>query len=66
MAVGLAKPGEPERLVYVSVYGSGPARFFASCESPDGTEGVPYQQGPEVEGLTFDALSNLVREHLSI
>ena len=66
-AIGIARPGEPCRLVYVS-----------TCELPEGRYDVSLEEtvGPEPDaactpaghfrGLTFDALAALVARHLRL
>lgn len=62
-AVGVARPGAPGQLAYVSCWGQPPARYHVELEVADPDEG--YATTRLEEALTLVAAVDLVVEHLS-
>lgn len=61
-AVGVARPGDPAQLAYVSCWGQPPGRLHVELEVGDPDEG--YAVTRLEEALTLGAAVDLVSEHL--
>lgn len=62
-AVGIARRGQPEVLVYVSTYGLPPGRFSCECE-PAGCRGAVAGALGTAEGIDFKTLVSVIEGHL--
>jgi hypothetical protein len=67
MAVGVAVPKRPDRLVYFCTYQREPGRYYVDLESaaPVGSQ-LPYEQGETFEDVDFDSLATIISRHLDI
>ena len=66
-AIGIAKEGQPKRLVYVSTAGSPAGRYYADIEfPPERKGGRPFRQGPRFEAIDIADLVSLVRRHVAV
>jgi hypothetical protein len=66
-AVGFVRPGTMQPLVYVSTFGAASGRYFACLERASLPEDeVPYTPVGECEGLDFEALAQVIAQHLAL
>jgi hypothetical protein len=64
MAIGIARPNEPRRLIYVSTFGKPNERFYFECEEPEGSDETEFRTGKSSEEATFDELLSAAVQHL--
>jgi hypothetical protein len=71
MAIGLARPGDPEVLVYVAVLIDDegdvldtPDRFFYECESPSEASELGYDVAGSADHVPYDEVVKAVARHL--
>jgi hypothetical protein len=64
MAIGVARPDAPRRLVYISTFGLPPGRYYFECETPVGPDPTDHVVEEEGEGDLDRLLSAMIR-HLS-
>jgi hypothetical protein len=66
-AIGLAIPGDPRRLVYISTWNRPQNSFFVELEAapPDGSE-MPYVGVGKFESVDRDRLLQIVVNHLNL
>ena len=66
-AIGLSRPDEPERLVYVCTFGKPPGRYDVSLELPPARgDDFPYTPAGDRSDLDFGELATVVGEHLGL
>jgi hypothetical protein len=72
MAIGFARPGDPDVLVYVAVLIDDegdvldtPNRFFYECESPSDTDELGYDVAASAERVPYDEVLKAVSRHLA-
>jgi hypothetical protein len=67
-AVGVATPGDVERLVYVCTWQKEAGRYYYECESPrvHASENEPnYAVAEKADDVDFDTLLAAVRRHFT-
>ena len=64
MAIGIARPNEPRRLIYVSIFDKPDERFYFECEEQAGSDEAEFRTGKSSEDATFDELLSAAVEHL--
>lgn len=63
-AVGVARSGNPRRLVYISTFGMASDRYAYECEEPAGFDETDYVTTDRGAGVTFEALLKAIESHL--
>lgn len=64
VAIGLASPRHPRRLVYVSAALSEPGRWYHECEVPTGPAPTDYTVVARGDGADLATLLRVVTDHL--
>lgn len=64
MAIGIAKEGDPRRLVYVSTYAKKPGLYYYECEEPNGIEVSEYKTTEKGDDVDLTKLVNALERHL--
>ena len=64
-AIGLARPSDLRRLVYVSTFNKAAGRYDYECELPSGPEDTEYESTDRREDVTYDELVKALERHLS-
>jgi hypothetical protein len=66
-ATGIASSSDPDRLVYLSTFGTRPGRYHVSLELPSGEANpLPYTPAGEWTDVGVAELTALVRRHLHL
>jgi hypothetical protein len=66
-AIGVSRPEEPNRLVYLSTWNRPPGRYLVELEiAPSEGSDLPYNIARRYEDVGRDALLSIVRQHLSL
>lgn len=64
MAIGIATPADPRRLVYVSMYDEEPNRYYYECEIPAGSAPNEYVTAERGQSVDFEELERVIHRHL--
>jgi len=64
LAIGLARPSEPDRLVYITSDRDVRGRYFMSRELPSNSDLVPFRDGGADQFRDIDALARAIAVHL--
>jgi hypothetical protein len=66
-ATGITSSNDPDRLVYLSTFGTRQGRYDVSLELPPGEANpLPYTQAGEWTDVGLEELTMLVRQHLHL
>ena len=66
-AIGIARPGKPGFLVYISTFGHRNDCYFVSLELPPAPgSDLPYEQAGEQQTRSFNEVLTLIQEHLNL
>jgi hypothetical protein len=63
-AVGIARAGQPRRLVYVSTFETGPDRYDYECEEPIGEDQTDYRVVARGTAPSLKELRSVLIRHL--
>ena len=67
VSIGIAKPGEPDILVYVTTLGQPEGCYGYECEIPsENPDEFPFQTVAEGDGVNFETMVEIIRKHLKI
>jgi uncharacterized protein (DUF433 family) len=65
-AIGVARPGNPNQLVYISTWGRDPDHYFVELEAaPSPGSDLPYETLARYQELDRENLLKIVQEHLN-
>ncbi len=63
-AVGIARPSEPRRLVYVSTFNQPEGRYYYECDVPSGPLETDFERTDKGDSVTYDELLIVLVRHL--
>ncbi len=63
-AIGIARSGDPRKLVYISTWKKGPGRYYFECEIPTGPDPTDYEVVAQGNDVDFETLLAAMERHL--
>ena len=63
-AIGLARPSDLRRLVYISTFNKADGRYDYECELPFGPKDTDYESADRREDVTYEELVKALERHL--